>query len=264
MASIVTRTRKDGKRSHHVKYRAGYGRVRWEHVPGDKRAAKARARQIEDQLHKTGGRWTPPANVKCDEYADQWLEEYARHAVSPRVYDNYARSLRLVWKPAVGQLPLAAVTRTHIKTIIAKQRAEGKADNTIRNNMIPIREMLSYAVDDGLIASNPATALKIAEGKRKKIVPPSSAQVSQLITKARPEAREAITVAAVTGLRRGELFALRWEDVDFRARTIRVHATNHRAQITENTKTEAGERFVPLFESARKVLVARKLRTRFN
>jgi len=76
--------------------------------------------------------------------------------------------------------------------------------------------------------------------------------------------KEAIVVATVTGLRRGELSALRWEDIDFHARTIRVHATDHRGRITEQTKTEAGEKFVPLFESARKVLAARKLRTTYN
>jgi integrase len=124
--------------------------------------------------------------------------------------------------------------------------------------------MLAHAVDDGLIPSNPATSLRIAEGKRRKIVPPTPAQVAKLIEKAREEAREPITVAAVTGLRRGELLALRWEGVAFTARTIRVHATNHRGRISEHTKTEAGERFVPLFESARKVLAARKLRIGYS
>jgi integrase len=68
----------------------------------------------------------------------------------------------------------------------------------------------------------------------------------------------------VRGLRRGELFALTWADIDFEKRMIRVHATNHRARIEESTKTEAGERFVPLFDSARKVLAARKLRCEYN
>lgn len=264
MASIVKRTLKDGKASYHVKYKGGDNRVRWEHVPGDKRAAKARARAIEENLHKTGGRWTPPAAVKCGAYADEWLEDYARNAVSPRVYENYKRTMRLVLKPALGELELAALTYTHMKTLVASMRKDGKADNTIRNNMIPIREMLTHAVRDGLIPSNPATALEITGGRRRKIKPPTREQVTKLIQHSRPEAREAIVVATVTGLRRGELFALRWEDVDFGQRTIRVHATNHAGQITEQTKTDAGERFVPLFESARKVMAARKLRTRFN
>lgn len=53
MASIVTRIRKDGRRSHHIKYRAGDGKVRWEHVPADKKTALARKRAIEDELFAT-------------------------------------------------------------------------------------------------------------------------------------------------------------------------------------------------------------------
>src|SRR3954468_22017470 len=97
-ASIVTRHRKDRKRSYHVKYRAGDGRIHWEHVPGDKRAAKARAREVEDQLHRSGGRWTPPVPEKCGTFADEWLEQVARPKVSPRVYENYKRTFRLVLK----------------------------------------------------------------------------------------------------------------------------------------------------------------------
>lgn len=76
-------------------------------------------------------------------------------AEAGRGEENYRRSLRLVWRPAVQNLELAAVMRTHIKAIVAKMRADGKADNTIRNNLILIREMLARAVDDGLISSNP-------------------------------------------------------------------------------------------------------------
>lgn len=73
----------------------------------------------------------------------------------------------------------------------------------------------------------------------------------------------ALTVAAVRGFRRGELFALRWADVDFEAATIHVHASNYAGSISD-TKTEAAERYVPLFESARKALAETKLRSRFT
>jgi integrase len=104
----------------------------------------------------------------------------------------------------------------------------------------------------------------VPAARKRKIVPPSREHVERLVRAARPEARDVLLVAASLGLRRGELLALRWADVDFEARLVRVHATNDAGLVSETTKTEAGERSVPLFESARKALAARKLRTRFN
>src|SRR6266511_2633524 len=108
MASIVTRTREDGKRSYHVKYRAGDGRVRWEHVPGDKRAANARKREIENELHRNT-LWTPPKPVKFDDAVDHWLA-VIKHEVGARTYENHDRAFRLVWRPAFGKLELAAIS----------------------------------------------------------------------------------------------------------------------------------------------------------
>jgi integrase len=264
MASIVTRVRQDGTRSHHVKYRDGNGHVRWEHVPGDKRAANARRRKVEDELHRSGGRWVPPAPVKVGEYADRWLNDHVKHRVSPRVFENYERTFRLVLKPAYGQLELAALTYSLVERLAEQMLDDGKAHNTVRNNITPIRSMLAHAVKHGLIVSNPATSLEIAQGRRRKVVPPTRDQIARLFEHVRPDAEGPIVVAAATGLRRGELFALRWADVDFEKATISVHATNHAGHITETTKTEAGERFVPLFESARRELAARKARTRYG
>jgi integrase len=81
---------------------------------------------------------------------------------------------------------------------------------------------------------------------------------------AHEDALGALMVAAVTGVRRGELFALRWADIDFARRTIRVDEQNDGGRVTDGAKTEAGERFVPMFEAARKALLARKLASRYG
>jgi integrase len=262
MASIVTRTREDGKRSYHVKYKDGAGQIRWEHVPGDKRAANARKRDIENELHRNE-RWTPPKPTKVDEHADHWLS-VIEHEVTPRVYENYARAFRLVWRPALGKLELAAVTYAHIERIVTKMYADGKARGTVRSHITPLRAMLAHAVKHNLIPSNPAAGIGVDGGRQAKIVPPTRDQIARLLAQVRPEAEGPIVVAAVTGLRRGELFGLRWSDIDFDKNTISVHATNYAGRVTETTKSEAGERFVPLFPSARKELIAQKLRTDYS
>lgn len=57
----------------------------------------------------------------------------------------------------------------------------------------------------------------------------------------RAEAVDVLIVATVTGLRRGELFALRWRDIDWDKGIIHVRASNYAARIEERTKTKAGK-----------------------
>jgi hypothetical protein len=85
---------------------------------------------------------------------------------------------------------------------------------------------MAHAVEDGLIPANPAAGIRIPQTRARKIVPPGRADVEKLIEHARPDARPVFVVAAVCGLRRGE-------------------------------------RFVPLFQSARTALAEAKLRSRF-
>jgi integrase len=261
MASVVKRTRKDGSPSYHVKYRGGDGRIRWERFPKAK-DANARKAEVELALARSGGAWQPPATVRFADYAELWLERIAP-TVKPRVHDNYRRELERA-RAAFGNVPLAGVSRSHVRALVAKRSSEGAAANTIRNALIPLKALFTHAIDDGLVSTNPASRAEIPPARKRKIVPPSREQVEALVAHARPDARDVLLVAASLGLRRGELLALRWADVDFEQRLVRVHATNDAGTVSETTKTEAGERSVPLFESARRSLAARKLATRFN
>jgi integrase len=144
---------------------------------------------------------------------------------------------------------------------VATLAGEGRARNTIRNVLIPLRSALNDAVDDELIAANPAARIKLPESAPvRKAKVPTSEHLQAIMDAAEPDARETITVVAALGLRRGEVVTLRWSDIDFAEGIVHVHATNHAAQIQERTKTQAGTRLVPLFMSAARVLAARQLR----
>ena len=83
---------------------------------------------------------------------------------------------------------------------------------------------------------------------------PTAAEVGKLITAAHPAAKPALELAASTGLRRGELFSLTWAKIDFAAREIHVG----------HSKTAAGVRVVPMFGSARRILLEQKARSPFK
>lgn len=137
-----------------------------------------------------------------------------------------SRQALLVLVPAFGNVQLAGITRSSVKNLVAQLRAEGKADATIRNTLVPLREMLGHAVEDGQLPSNPA-GIKIVQSRKRKVVPPSRDTVERLLKHARDEARDAILVATSSGLRRGGLFALTWGDVT----STRAHDPRPRLQL---------------------------------
>jgi integrase len=222
--------------------------------------ASARKAEVELALARSGGTWQPPVATTFAEYAEHWLGTYAATAVKPRVLVGYRKAVE-EFAALHGERKLAALSRSDVKAYVGAKLAES-ASGTVRNRLVPVRELLAHAVEDGLIPANPAAGIRIPQSRARKIVPPSRADVEKLIEHARPEAQPVFVVAAVCGLRRGELFALRWVDVDFESGMLHVHASNYATTISD-TKTEAGERYVPLFESARKALAEAKLRSRF-
>jgi integrase len=152
--------------------------------------------------------------------------------------------------PRFGHLPLGAITRSQLKAYAPERAADGLSANTVRNHLAPLRAVLASAVDDELLRANVAARIKRAGQPQRELRPPSKEQVQALIAGARtPEAAAIFTLAASLGLRRGELYALRWEAVDFAAGLVHVAASNDRGVITL-TKTAAGGRVVPMFGSA--------------
>lgn len=244
MASIVKREGKRGPRWS-VKYRAG-GRVRWETVATYEEAVVRRA-EVELEQKRSGGSWQPPARQTLTDAAEAWWERKVP-ALGAQTLANYRSALDVHLLPALGHRPVASLRPSDVEALRARLAAASKGANTISNVVGVLRQILAELVADRQLASNPAALLK--RGKRpgrppRRIIVPSHEEVDRLLAAASPEARPALELAAATGLRRAELLALRWAEVDFEARELHVRAS----------KTEAGERAVPLFGSARRLLL---------
>ena len=135
--------------------------------------------------------------------------------------------------------------------------AAGRGANTITCVVGVLRRVLDELVADRALPYNPASVS--VPGKRpgrkpRKIDVPTHEEVDRLLAAARTEARPVFELAASLGLRRSELLALTWADVDLDGREVLVRAS----------KTDAGERTVPMFGSARRVLLEQKARSRFT
>ena len=118
------------------------------------------------------------------------------------------------------------LTPLKIQELYTQKLSEGLVPKTV----ITIHGVLHKALDDAvrwnLVARNVSDAVSLPRLIRSEIQPLSREQAQKLLEVARGHRFEALlTVALVTGMRRGELLALRWQDIDLEHRSLQVRRT---------------------------------------
>jgi len=163
--------------------------------------------------------------------------------VSEGTFERYERTCRNHLEPFFGRLRLRDLTAAHIRAFKARKIDEGLNPNPVGVMQGVFSVALNQAVDDGLIPSNPASRVKKAATRGLSPMRSLSVQeeASRLLRAAVGTRDEAlITLALRTGMRQGELAALRWEDVDLAGKatiTVRRSADTHTKTRVSTTKT---------------------------
>src|SRR4029077_12266407 len=124
--------------------------------------------------------------------------------------------------PELGGVRLGDLQRRDVQRLANELLAEGRDPSTVRNALMPLRVIYRRAIEDGDLAVNPTAHLRLpaVRGRRERIASPEE---GQLVPSALPGRARAIWATALyAGLRRGELMALRWEDVDLAQGVIHV------------------------------------------
>ena len=163
-----------------------------------------------------------------------------------------------------GAIRLDRLRPSDIDALILALNDKDLSDATVQRVFTVLRVALSGAVRDGLIARNPASAVRQPSVARKEARHLSAAEVTSLLDAARNSRYHSmLALIAATGLRRGEAAALRWQDLDFRARTLQVRGTLARVAgklaVTE-PKTAKSRRTLPLSPSVVALLKAHRKR----
>ncbi len=128
--------------------------------------------------------------------------------------------------PALGKLKLKSLTPAHVRWFYREKLDADFSAATVHKMHVVLHKALDQAVRDGLIPRNVTGAVKVPQIKRKEIQALCAEETKRLLGAAREDRFEALYVLAVTtGLRQGELLALKWEDVDLERGVLRVRRT---------------------------------------
>jgi integrase len=152
--------------------------------------------------------------------------------------------------PRFGDTPLSEITRQEVQTYVAQLAKVGYAPKSIDHYHDVLSAVLRTAVKWGHLQDNPAKDVDLPTLKtvRPKWVL-TNEQAVALLDALPPLARTMVGLALLSGLRRGELFALRWKDLDADAKCLTVREAVYDGQFG-TPKTEAGQRTIPLSEAA--------------
>ena len=159
------------------------------------------------------------------------------------VRQHYQRRLEAPF----GRRRLDQVQLPELQEFVDALEMQGLSPSTIEDSILPLRLAYRWARSKGLIAVDPTDGIELPTKERATRVPPSPAGAAALLAALPPEEQALWATAMLAGLRRGELLALRWEDLDLAAGILSVDRSfNPDGFVFSKPKSRSGIRKVPI------------------
>jgi integrase len=248
--------RRRGAKSWELKFdlgtdpRTGRRITRYHSFKGTKHQAQAELVRLKAAADR--GDYIDPSKTTVADFLDRW-ETWAATQVSAKTLERYRELLKHHVRPRLGALRIQKfkpvdLAELYGKLQTAKPEGAGLAPRTVGHVHRLLHRVLGDAVKWSLIAVNPASAAEPPRVERTEIEILEPEQIRTVLDALRGRPLHPVAVLALaTGMRRGELAALRWGDVDFDGGKIRVERSLEQtnAGLTfKSPKTKAGRRTI--------------------
>jgi integrase len=189
-------------------------------------------------------------NLTTAQYLDNWLQA-TKDTVRLGTWKQYEMIVRLHIKPTLGRVRLDKLNPIQVQTLYRERLDAGLSPRRVQYIHVTIHKALRDAVRWQLVPRNVADAVTPPRSIKKEITPLSTKQVKVLLAAARGDRLEALYVLAVTtGMRIGEMFGLKWTDVDLEAGTLQVRRTVAADGAVTPPKTTGSRRTIRLSKLA--------------
>ncbi|MGE0028399.1 MAG: tyrosine-type recombinase/integrase [Thermoleophilia bacterium] len=227
--------------------------------PSGRRRKRSAATLAEARLLKSSlatdvarGEFRESSRARFEEYALEWVRTYegrTSRGIRPETIAEYDRDLQLHVVPVLGRRRLSEIEQRDLKALARHLADKGLAPATVRIVMAPVRALFATAVEEGLLRVNPAAGLRLGTGAKADPTATRRAldedQLARVIEETPERWRLVVRFLAQTGLRVGELIALRWDDVDLGTRRVSVRRRSRLGRI-DTPKSSYGVRQVPI------------------
>ncbi|MSQ17832.1 MAG: site-specific integrase, partial [Dehalococcoidia bacterium] len=231
----------------------GKRKQQWVTVRGTKRAAEKRLTELTHQLD--AGTFMTPGKTSVAEFLERWLEDYAQPNLSPRGFERYAGIVRGHLVPDMGAITLTQLRPEHLQKHYAAMLTAGLSAGTVQYHHAVIHKALGTAVKWGLLVRNVADGVDVPRIRRVEMQTWDQEEAGRFLEAAKGGPYYALFYTALyTGMRRSELLALRWADVDLILCQAYVSRSLHHLKdgryIFTQPKSAKGQRAIALPPSA--------------
>lgn len=260
MATIQKRVGKTGI-SYLIRVSAGYDTEGKQIVKSKtwRPAAGMTEKQTERELRRVAAEFeqriengdiADTTNIRLSDFCKQYLE-LSKTSLSPTTYSYYVRTIQSLIVPSLGHMKLSAIRPLHVQQFIQAlqepgARSDGKGTlsaSSVRRYFTVLKSIMAKAYKLGLIDKNPTETarLDLPKVEEEEVDVFSKVEAAHLMSCLESEPlmyRVLIHLAIVTGARRGELVALKWEHIDQKRKTVKIVQSNYKLKGSEiKTKT---------------------------
>lgn len=230
-------------------------------VDGTKKDAERELTRLLREIDT--GAHVEPTKTTVGAFLDRWLKDYVATCIDkPKTRQSYTMIARRHLIPKLGHLQLAKLTPAAVQSYYSATLAGGRVGSdgkptgkplsatTVAHHHAVLHDALEFAVKLGLLGRNVTDATEPPRIRRQEMKTWSEDEVQRFLTAAEASRYYALFILAVTtGLRAGELFGLRWQDVDLAAGTLTVKQTLEKPGFAPSfgrPKSRASQRTLPL------------------
>jgi integrase len=240
------------------------------------KSEKAQQKEAEKALSEfvlevEKGEYFGQGKMTLKDFAEKWVKEYAEKELAPKTLHRYQEMLELRIIPILGHLPIDKIRPMHLVEFYNalaedgarkdKVKVDGKmqikpgglSPQTIRHHHRLLSTIFSTAVQWQLLRDNPAGRVRPPKVPKTEVASYDEEQTTAMLASLDGEPlkfKVAVMIALTTGCRRGELLALKWNDIDFNNNFIRIDESAQyipgKGHITKDPKNESSKRTVPV------------------
>ncbi|HEY3967896.1 MAG TPA: site-specific integrase [Planctomycetaceae bacterium] len=156
-------------------------------------------------------------------YLDKWMEDTVKANRKPSTFARYETSCNLHIKPLIGGIQLSKLTPVQLRGLYASLQRDGHSLATCEITHAILHSAFKSALKSDLVTRNVCDCVDRPKAPDAEIKTIDAAQVNMLLESIRNDRLYALYLLAIdSGMRQGEMLALRWDDISFESRTISV------------------------------------------